>query len=223
MNNYLYFTKSLVISLTILGILALLGIVGCSGSGSKSQNQSYSKPLPPASLTAIAGNARVSLNWSASTGATGYIVYGSQTSGSYVSIATTTSISFTVTNITNNIPYYCAVTAINSAGESGYSNEVVAIPVASINTYNVGLEPGNIAVDASGNVWVVNYYSNTVTKLSASGITIGTYSVGQYPFGIAIDASGNVWVANGGDNTVCSAFLIIGLFKGKIRYNFLQG
>ena len=155
MNNYLHFTKSLLINLTIFGILALLGMAGCSGSESKSQNQSFSKPLPPAYLTAIAGNARVSLNWSASTGATSYIVYGSQTSGSYVSITPITSTSFTVTNLTNNIPYYCAVTAINSAGESGYSNEVVAIPVVPIETYNVGNEPINIAIDASGNVWVV--------------------------------------------------------------------
>ena len=69
-------------------------------------------------------------------------------------------------------------------------------------TYPVGTAPYGIAIDSSGNVWVANYGSNNVTKLSPSGATLGTYAVGTQPKGIAIDSSGNAWVANYGSNNV---------------------
>ena len=69
-------------------------------------------------------------------------------------------------------------------------------------TIAVGSYPSGIAIDASGNVWVTNNGSNTVTELSSTGSTIGTYSVGSGPWGIAIDSSGNVWVANSDTNNV---------------------
>ncbi len=72
-----------------------------------------------------------------------------------------------------------------------------------IGTYAVGNGPWGIAIDASGNVWVVNDTSNTVTKLSAAGSIIGTYPVGNSPAGIVIDnSSGNVWVTNYNGNNV---------------------
>jgi hypothetical protein len=57
-------------------------------------------------------------------------------------------------------------------------------------------------VDQSGNVWVANYGSNNVTKLSSAGATLGTYSGGTNPIGVAVDQSGNVWVANASSNNV---------------------
>jgi len=68
-------------------------------------------------------------------------------------------------------------------------------------TYNVGNNPYGIAIDASGNVWISNYGSNTVTELNSSGALLNTYTVGNGPRGIAIDPSGNVWVANSGSDT----------------------
>ena len=73
-------------------------------------------------------------------------------------------------------------------------------------TYAVGSGPTGIAIDASGNIWVVNSYggdftNGTITELNSSGTTI-TYTVGNGPENIAIDASGNVWVTNSGSNTV---------------------
>ncbi len=75
------------------------------------------------------------------------------------------------------------------------------LPSASSN-YTVGTDPEGIAIDSSGNVWVANFESNNVTKLSSSGTVIGTFPVGTNPEGIAIDPSGNVWVVNGGNNNV---------------------
>jgi streptogramin lyase len=66
----------------------------------------------------------------------------------------------------------------------------------------VGFYPEGIAIDQQGNVWIANYGSNNVTKLSSTGVTIGTYPVGKAPEGIAIDQQGNVWVANDSDGTI---------------------
>ena len=85
--------------------------------------------------------------------------------------------------------------------------------------YPTGTDPKGIAIDASGNVWVVNQGNGTVgpapgdsnvTELSSSGKLIGTYAAGTYPDGIAIDASGNVWVVNSG-GTVTE---LVGVAKG---------
>ena len=62
--------------------------------------------------------------------------------------------------------------------------------------------PAGIAIDASGNVWIVDYVNNNVTELSPAGAQVATYPVGSSPVGLAIDASGNVWVTNHGDGTV---------------------
>ena len=89
-------------------------------------------------------------------------------------------------------------------GYSLYDTFTVAKPGIKLppHTYAVGKRPLGIAIDKSGNVWVTNYNSNTVTKLSSTGVALGTYKTGENPVGIAIDASGNVWVANNGSNSV---------------------
>ena len=74
--------------------------------------------------------------------------------------------------------------------------------VNNISTYAVGSDPGGIAIDSTGNVWVANYGSGTVTKLSNIGSILGTFTVGSSPSRIVIDGSGNVWVSNSEDGTV---------------------
>lgn len=67
--------------------------------------------------------------------------------------------------------------------------------------------PQALATDASGNVWVTNAGTNSVTLLNntgaassgADGFTAGGINS---PYGIAIDTSGNAWVANSGNNTL---------------------
>ncbi len=166
-------------------------------------------PSAPTNLTATAGNKQVSLNWAASTGAISYNVYTSTTSGGpFKKVGTATTTGYTVTGLTNGtsyyfpISYYFVITAVNSAGESGYSNEVNAMPKPLEYTYAVGSNPMGIAIDKSGNIWVANNGSNNVTELSSSGLYINTYTVGSNPVSIAIDSYGNVWVANNGSNNV---------------------
>jgi hypothetical protein len=85
-------------------------------------------PAAPANLTATAGKKKITLNWTASSGATSYNVKRSLTSGGpYATIASgVTGVTYTNTGLTSGVTYYYVVTAVNSAGESGNSNQASA-------------------------------------------------------------------------------------------------
>ncbi len=86
-------------------------------------------PNPPTGLTATAGNGQVSLSWTGSTGATSYNVKRSTTSGGpYTTVGSSSSTSFTNTGLTNGTTYFYVVTSVNTAGESGNSNQASATP-----------------------------------------------------------------------------------------------
>jgi subtilisin family serine protease len=90
-----------------------------------------SPPGPPTDLTAAAGNGSVALNWTASAGAASYDVKRSTTPGSgYAVIATVTTTSHIDTGLDNGTTYYYVVSASNSLGVSGNSNEASATPTA---------------------------------------------------------------------------------------------
>ncbi len=109
----------------------LIGSLVLSGCGSNSKSSTSSKPNPPQNLTASSSNRQVSLTWNASSGAASYRVYESTTSGGpYSAVGTTTTTGYTVTGLTNGTPYYFVVTAVNSAGESGDSNQAIATPTS---------------------------------------------------------------------------------------------
>ena len=92
---------------------------------------SVSPPAAPAGVSAIAGNARVILNWNASSGATSYRVKRATTSGGpYSLVASPTTTSYTNTALSNGTAYYYVITAVNAAGESGNSTQVSATPQA---------------------------------------------------------------------------------------------
>ena len=91
--------------------------------------QTAAPPSAPSGLTASAGNAQVSLNWTASTGATSYNVKRSTTSGGpYTLVGGATGTSFTNTGLTNGTTYFFVVSALNGGGESANSSQVSATP-----------------------------------------------------------------------------------------------
>jgi len=89
-------------------------------------------PAAPETLTAIPGNATVSLVWSAAEGADSYTVKRATTSGgSYATLASgLTEPSYSDTSAVNGTTYYYVVTASNLGGESEASPEGSATPVA---------------------------------------------------------------------------------------------
>jgi len=76
-------------------------------------------------------------------------------------------------------------------------------PFTSIN-FGAGTRPVAVAIDRSGNIWVANEGSNSVTELKSSG-SKSTFDNSNtpganfnLPDAIAIDAEGDIWVVNGG-------------------------
>jgi len=88
-------------------------------------------PPVPTGLKATAGNAQVSLSWTASSGATSYNMYRGTSAGGEgtTPIATgVTATSYVNTGLTNNKTYYYKVAAVNSGGTSAQSAEASATP-----------------------------------------------------------------------------------------------
>jgi streptogramin lyase len=60
--------------------------------------------------------------------------------------------------------------------------------------------PSDLAIDQLGNVWVTNFYGNSISEISSAGTVISNsaYIGGgiDHPQGLAIDGAGNVWIAN---------------------------
>jgi hypothetical protein len=101
------------------------------GGTSNTQNFTVVPLSAPTGLTATAGNAQVSLTWNASSGATSYNVYSATTNGGpYTEITNVTTLSYTNTGLTNGTTYYYVVTAVNTSGQSGNSNQASATPSA---------------------------------------------------------------------------------------------
>lgn len=84
-------------------------------------------------------SSQVGLSWSSIGGETGYKVKYGTAPGSYTNTINITSVSstnsYTVTGLTNGTPYYFAVSATSSAGESANSNEQTSTPNAAPNPH----------------------------------------------------------------------------------------
>lgn len=121
-------------------------VVSASNSAEESANSAQASATPvavtptapaaPTNLVATAGDATVTLNWGAVSGATSYTVKSATTNGGpYTTVATgLTSPSYTNTGLTNGTTYYYVVSASNSAGESANSVQASATPAAAVPT-----------------------------------------------------------------------------------------
>ena len=148
-------------------------------------------PSVPGSVAASAGNAQVSLTWSASSNATGYLVKRSTTSGSgYATVASdVTATSYVDTGLTNGTTYYYLIEAANALGTSGNSAEVSATPTAVVYTalqnwrfeqFGVYDDDGTVLAgdtedfDGDGLVNILEYALDTNAKVAnASPVVVG--------------------------------------------------
>ena len=139
----------------------------------------------PTGLSATNGIGQISLAWTAVSGATSYNVYVGTVSGGEGSAPVATGVSaaaYTATGLTSGIAYYFEVTAVNSSGMSGLSNEAEGTPTSST--------PASITVATSGSP---SFYGNPVTFTATVPIgdtnTVTFYSGGS-SIGTATPSSG---------------------------------
>src|SRR5216684_8279467 len=120
-------------------------------------------PTAPANLQATAGNAQVSLTWTANAGATSYHVKRSTTNGSgYAQIAAPTVANYMDTNLTNGTTYYYVVTALNSAGESANSTQAFATPANAVADVTITIDPTKTNL-ISPWIYGTNFYSGNTS------------------------------------------------------------
>jgi hypothetical protein len=133
-----------------LSLLLAAFLPGCNNGGSGSNTGGGgTAPAAPTGLVATAGNAQVSLSWSASSGATSYKVQRSTTSGGpYTSVGSPTATTYTDTGLTNGTEYFYVVSAANATGTSANSAEVNATPMAPVTLPPVPTNPQATAGDA---------------------------------------------------------------------------
>lgn len=148
-------------------------------------------PPAPTGLAATAGNAQVSLSWTASAGATSYnIKRATVTGGPYTAVATGVTVtSFTDTTVVNGTTYFYVVSAVNANGESANSNEASATPSANTPppaptglTATAG-KVGSLTITlnwtASAGATSYNVLRSTVTggpyTVIATGVTVTTF------------------------------------------------
>jgi hypothetical protein len=172
-------------------------------------------PGAPSGLTATPANARVTLAWTASPGATGYNVQRSTVSGgSFSSIATLAGITYTDTGLTNGMTYYYVVSATNSLGQSGNSAQVDATPSSFIPgpvtqliwstqpgqasaNQPFGQPPVLITADANG-------HPSTIGLAASVPITVSLVSQGPGGHLLGGPLNCDIGIGPGNSNGVCS-------------------
>lgn len=94
-------------------------------------------PAAPDAPTILAGDGQIEVSWTGVINANSYVVaYNTVDNASTASVfgSPTTETSMVVTGLTNDVPYYIFVKAVNSAGDSTYSASATATPVAPVAT-----------------------------------------------------------------------------------------
>lgn len=110
--------------------VSALNAGGRSAPGDPIPAAPVSPPFAPAGLTATAGNTRVTLTWTASPGATVYVLRRSTAPGGpHETIAHPPGTAHADLLLTNNTAYFYTLAARNGGGESAPSGEVTATPV----------------------------------------------------------------------------------------------
>jgi hypothetical protein len=173
-----------------LGILAALCII-LPSCGGDPWHYEPGAPATPTSVTARAGDGKVTLSWSPASNAGTYSVYYAPSPGvdkkSGTRIADIASTSYIVSGLENGTKYYFVVAGANSTGESGVSEEVSATPKESgaysqedlEGTWNfnalagkpdAGWMRGTVTIGADGTVAYTSFLDSSGSTTAPSGL-----------------------------------------------------
>ena len=195
-------------------------------------------PAAPTGLTALEGNAEVSLSWDVVPDASGYNVYRSPvTGGGYVKVngAPLAGTSFTDSGLRNARNYFYVVTALDAWGnESAYSNEVSAMPHYTIGWANLQWPPTmnhTISVidrtdNAYGQVWidgVTGQPGQTPTLLAQLGFGPSSSNPDGNADWVWVEASFNVDAGNNDEFMASMLPEAVGSYDYAYRYSTTNG
>jgi autotransporter-associated beta strand protein len=120
-------------------------------------------PAPPTGLTATGGNGQVALRWTASPGATSYVV-GISTNGgeSFITIANPATTNYMSAGLTGGTTYYYVVSAANVGGVGADSAPV-----------SVSLTPPELGLSVNGSTLAVSWpgWANNLMLVAATNLT----------------------------------------------------
>ena len=160
-----------------------------------SQSTSATLAAAPASLTATTtASASVTLNWTASPGATGYIVRRSTINGSgYVDLLTVNAPTVSFVNnatvngntVANGTTYYYVVASVNAGGPGANSVQASATPLAAPAvvtglTATAGNARVNLSWNAAANAATYTIRRSTITGTGYSDISAGAVAGTTY-------------------------------------------
>lgn len=127
----------------------------------------------PVITSTVAGDSQVTINWSASTGASGYTLEYGTSAGVYpatVNLSNLNSLSYTLTGLTNGTLYYFMIIATNDTGSVNASHEETATPSNQIQSNWIGSKQISsvhhalrtttgigFVHDTQGNIYVAGY------------------------------------------------------------------
>ncbi len=97
--------------------------------------------------------------------------------------------------------------AVDSSHNAWVANQAGVLPISKISAdgstvknYDCDCDGASgVAIDQGGNVWIANYYGNSLSEVNSCGaIVLGAVAGGglDHPQGIAIDGAGTAWVTN---------------------------
>ncbi|MFX0207531.1 MAG: kelch repeat-containing protein, partial [Candidatus Hodarchaeota archaeon] len=121
------------------------------------EQPALSVPSIPLNLLAAIGNNFIELRWippdvDGDSSITHYNVYRGTKTGEYIFLGITINPSFTDSSIIPNTTYYYIVTAVNSVGESSFSNEVsITLPATSLPAPTVSSIPQSLSAISGDN------------------------------------------------------------------------
>jgi autotransporter-associated beta strand protein len=206
-------------NLVLNGISQAAGTWGSSSSVAANQNDAYFSgpgilwvgvtppvPAPPTGVSAIPGNAQVTLSWTPASGATGYNVKRSTVIGGETTVATTTgpaADTYTDTGLANGTTYYYVVSAVNSGGQGTDSTEVNATPKPVVTLANTDTY-GTSSFNTAGN-WSSSQAPSSANNYVNNGYVMRTPTSGSPTFAgnsLLMNNGASLYFKNGSGNSI---------------------